>query len=63
VIETKVAAFRRSSFDVQHRLSLDGDLCVGCSDTRVWVERDPGDLDKVRATPIPQDVIARFSAT
>jgi 4-hydroxybenzoyl-CoA thioesterase len=63
VIETKVAAFRRSSFDVQHRLSLDGDLCVECSDTRVWVERDPGDLDKVRATPIPQDVIARFSAT
>jgi 4-hydroxybenzoyl-CoA thioesterase len=63
VIETKVAAFRRSSFDVQHRLSLDGDLCVGCSDTRVWVERDPGDPDKVRATPIPQDVIARFSAT
>src|SRR5262245_17089295 len=26
VIETKVAAFRRSSFDVQHRLSLDGEL-------------------------------------
>jgi 4-hydroxybenzoyl-CoA thioesterase len=62
VIATKVAAFRRSSFDVQHRLSLDGELCVECSDTRVWVERHPDDPDKVRAKPIPPDVIAKFSA-
>ena len=39
VIETKVAEFRRSSFDVQHRITLDGELCVECFDTRVWAER------------------------
>ncbi len=63
VIETKVSSFRRSSFDVQHRLMLDGELCVECFDTRVWVERHPDDPDKVRSKPIPQDVIAAFSAT
>ena len=63
VIETKVTAFRRSSFDVQHHLTLEGELAVECTDTRVWVERHPGDPDKVRAKPIPQDVIAKFSAT
>ena len=49
VIETKVVEFRRSSFDVQHRLTLDGELCVECFDTRVWVGarsrrsgKDPG---------------------
>jgi 4-hydroxybenzoyl-CoA thioesterase len=61
VIETKVAAFRRSSFDVQHRLSLDGELAVECFDTRVWVERHPDDADKVRSKPIPQEVIDKFS--
>jgi len=62
VIETQVAEFRRSSFDVQHRLSLNGDLCVECFDTRVWVEVDPANPDKIRAKAIPQEVIARFAA-
>src|ERR1044072_526654 len=59
-IETKVAAFRRSSFDVQQRLTLDGELCVECSDTRVWAARHPSDPEKIKSTPIPKEVIARF---
>src|SRR6186997_848760 len=39
VIETKIAEFRRSSFDVHHRLTMGGALCVECFDTRVWVAR------------------------
>jgi 4-hydroxybenzoyl-CoA thioesterase len=46
VIETKVVEFRRSSFDVQHRITLDGELCVECFDTRVWAARDPNDPEK-----------------
>jgi 4-hydroxybenzoyl-CoA thioesterase len=61
-IETKVTEFRRSSFDVQHLLTLNGELCVECFDTRVWVERDPADPEKIKSTPIPQEVIAKFSA-
>jgi 4-hydroxybenzoyl-CoA thioesterase len=61
VIETQIAAFRRSSFDVQHRLTKDGELAVECFDTRVWAVRDPADPERIRAKPIPPDVIERLS--
>jgi 4-hydroxybenzoyl-CoA thioesterase len=61
VIETKVTEFRRSSFDVQHRVTLEGELAVECFDTRVWVERDADDPAKIRAVPIPQEVVAKFA--
>ena len=63
VIETKVTEFRRSSFDVQHRLTLGGELAVECFDTRVWAEKHPDDPEKIRAKPIPQEVIAKFAVT
>ena len=37
-IETTVAEFRRSSFDVRHRLSKNGALAVEGFETRVWVQ-------------------------
>jgi 4-hydroxybenzoyl-CoA thioesterase len=43
VIETTVTEFRRSSFDVRHRLLKGGELAVEGSETRVWVARDPAD--------------------
>jgi 4-hydroxybenzoyl-CoA thioesterase len=61
VIETQIAAFRRSSFDVQHRLIKGGELAVECFDTRVWAVRDPADPERIRAKPIPADVIERLS--
>jgi 4-hydroxybenzoyl-CoA thioesterase len=61
VVETKVTEFRRSSFDVQHRLTHNGDLAVECLDTRVWAERDPANPEKIRAKRIPQEVIAKFA--
>jgi 4-hydroxybenzoyl-CoA thioesterase len=62
MIETKVAEFRRSSFDVQHRLTLAGELCVECFDTRVWTKRHPDHPDRIAAMPIPTEVIAKFAA-
>ena len=53
VVESQVTEFRRSSFDLQHRLLLDGELAVECTDTRVWVERHPDDPEKIRAAAIP----------
>jgi 4-hydroxybenzoyl-CoA thioesterase len=61
-IETKVAEFRRSSFDVQHHLLHNAELCVECFDTRVWATQDPNDPDKIKAKAIPEEVIAKFSA-
>ena len=63
VIETTVTEFRRSSFDVRHRITLDGELAVECFDTRVWAERDPADPEKIKAKPVPPEVIAKFKAS
>ncbi len=60
-IETAVAEFRRSSFDVQHRLLKDGKLAVEGFETRVWAGRHPDDPARMKSRPIPQEIIARFS--
>lgn len=59
-IETTVAEFRRSSFDVSHRLFKNGSLAVEAFETRVWVQGDPLN-GKMKGAPIPQDVIERLS--
>jgi 4-hydroxybenzoyl-CoA thioesterase len=59
-IETTVAEFRRSSFDVSHRLFKHGALAVEGFETRVWVQGDAVN-GKMKGAPIPQDVIERLS--
>ncbi len=62
VIESRVTAFRRSSFDIHHRLlKADGALGVEGFETRVWTARDPADPARIRATPIPAEVVAAFA--
>jgi 4-hydroxybenzoyl-CoA thioesterase len=59
-VASRVAAFRRSSFDVDHRITIDGELAVEGGETRVWAVRDKNNPEKIRALAIPDDVIARF---
>ncbi|MGH6924819.1 MAG: acyl-CoA thioesterase [Propylenella sp.] len=60
-IETRVKAFRRSSFDIEHRLLKEsGALAVEGFETRVWTGRDPDDPTRLRSVPIPQEVIERL---
>ncbi len=59
-IVSRVAEFRRSSFDVEHRLSVGGTLCVEGGETRVWAVRDAADAGKIATAPIPKEVIAKF---
>jgi 4-hydroxybenzoyl-CoA thioesterase len=61
VIETQVVEFRRSSFEMQHRLLKAGVLAVEGFETRVWAARHPNDPARLKAQPIPEDIIARFS--
>lgn len=62
-IESRIAAFRRSSFDVTHRLlRADGALGVEGFETRVWTARDPDDPERIRSAPIPPEVLAAFGA-
>jgi len=62
VIETSVAAVRRSSFDITHRLSRDGTLAVEGFETRVWAVRDPARPGRFKAEPIPPQLVARLTA-
>ena len=59
-IASQVAEFRRSSFEVEHRLSIDGELAVEGGETRVWAAHDKANPEKFGAIAIPTDVIARF---
>ena len=59
-IASKVSEFRRSSFDVEHRLSVNGELAVEGGETRVWAVRDKANPDKIATVAIPADVIAKF---
>ena len=59
-VDTTIS-FGRSSFQVEHRLSHDGAVCVECSETRVWVVRDAA-TGGIKSQPVPAEVLAKFSA-
>ncbi len=59
-IASRVSAFRRSSFDVEHRVTLAGELAVEGGESRVWTVRSKDDPEKIGAAAIPAEVIARF---
>jgi 4-hydroxybenzoyl-CoA thioesterase len=60
-LTSQVSEFRRSSFDVEHKLTVRGELAVEGRETRVWAGRDPANPAAIKAQPIPADVIARFA--
>jgi 4-hydroxybenzoyl-CoA thioesterase len=61
-IASQVSEFRRSSFDVEHRLTIRGELAVEGRETRVWAARDKDDPAKIKSKPIPAEVIECFKA-
>jgi 4-hydroxybenzoyl-CoA thioesterase len=61
-IASEVSEFRRSSFEVRHVISIDGDVAVEGSEVRVWASQDPADPVKLKTMPIPAAVIERFRA-
>ncbi len=52
--------FGRSSFEVEHKLSLDGALCAECSEKRVWTVRDAD--GRLKSHPVPDAVLTKFEA-
>ena len=59
-IASRVSEFRRSSFDVEHRISVNGESAIEGGETRVWAARDKDNPEKIGAVAIPADVIAKF---
>jgi 4-hydroxybenzoyl-CoA thioesterase len=58
-VETSVT-FGRASFEIEHRLSRGGDLCVECNEKRVWVVRDA--QGRLTSHPVPDAVREKFGA-
>jgi 4-hydroxybenzoyl-CoA thioesterase len=59
-IASRVTEFRRSSFHVEHRITVDGALAIEGGEMRVWAVRHEDNPDKISSRPVPDDVIARF---
>lgn len=60
IVESRIAQWKRTSFDVEHRVFKGPDLAIEAWETRVWVGRHPDDPERIKSRPIPQEVIARF---
>jgi 4-hydroxybenzoyl-CoA thioesterase len=63
VIETMISEIKRSSFHVQHRLTKGGQLAVEGFETRVWVGRDPADPDRIKAKPLPAEIVTKLQGS
>jgi 4-hydroxybenzoyl-CoA thioesterase len=59
-IATRVVKFGRTSFEIEHKLSVGGELHIEGGETRVWAAQDPADPNKIKGVAIPADVIAKF---
>ena len=59
-VASRISEFRRSSFDVEHKIRLNGDVAVEGAETRVWAARDSTNPDKIGGLAIPPEVIAKF---
>jgi 4-hydroxybenzoyl-CoA thioesterase len=60
-VEADAPIFGNSSFTVAHRLSLDGRLCVECTEKRVWTIADTTRPGGLRAQRVPDAVRALFA--
>lgn len=57
-IESEIGEFRKSSFDVRHRLIKDGKVCVEAQETRVWIGFD--ETGAMKSATIPDEFRQKF---
>ena len=60
VIESRVASFRRSSFDVEHKILKGDKVAVEGFETRVWSGPDPDRPGGLKSVAIPDEVLKAF---
>ena len=59
-IESRVESFKRSSFEVTHKVFKGEALAIVAFETRVLVGRHPDDPARLKSAPVPDEIIARF---
>ena len=57
---SQIREFRRSSFEVEHRISVGATLAVTGIEKRVWVIRNTANPSIIKAMPIPAEIMKRF---
>jgi 4-hydroxybenzoyl-CoA thioesterase len=60
VIESRVLEFRRSSFDVEHKILKGDKVAVEGFETRVWAGPNPDRPGGLKSMPIPDEVLKAF---
>jgi 4-hydroxybenzoyl-CoA thioesterase len=60
-IESRIAEWKRSSFDVEHKVWKGEALAIEASETRVWVAHDPDRPGGISSRPVPEEIRARFA--
>jgi 4-hydroxybenzoyl-CoA thioesterase len=61
-IESEFTRIGTSSFEIAHKIIKDGKVTVEGFEKRVWIGRDPNDPKKIKSKPIPEKLVALFSA-
>ena len=60
-VESGVAEWRKSSFVVTHKFFLRGELMLEGRETRVWAAAHPTEAQRMKAMPLPKEVIEKLS--
>lgn len=61
VIESAAPEFGESSFTIKHRVMLGDDVCMECTEKRVWTVPDPDHPGRLRPSRVPDEVRALFA--
>jgi 4-hydroxybenzoyl-CoA thioesterase len=59
-IESRIERFKRSSFEVMHKVFKGEALAIEAFETRVLVGRDPNDPDRLKSAPMPEEIVKKF---
>jgi 4-hydroxybenzoyl-CoA thioesterase len=59
-IESRIESFKRSSFEVTHKVFKGEQLALEGFETRVLVGRDPDNPDKLKSAPVPDEIKVKF---
>src|SRR3984885_2298921 len=59
-IESRVESFKRSSFEVTHKVYKGERLAIEAFETRVLVGHHPDDPGRLKSAPVPEEIVAKF---
>jgi len=60
-VESSVTEWRKSSFVITHKFFREGDLMLEGRETRVWAAAHPTESNRLKALPLPKEVIEKLS--